>query len=139
MAELDCARLREVGPELALGVLAGRDRALARLGVTHRRRWRRWVGATAAVLVAVALAAGGWALHSAPHNDHDLATATLTAAGGARVGEVFAYSDQRPWLYVDLSSPQAHGTVTCLVQLADGRAITVGSFPVTAGSAQWAG
>jgi hypothetical protein len=183
MAELDCAQLRELGPELALGVLAGRDRAvaiahlqdcpaceqhirelsavgdrlvslvpgaeppvgfeqrvLARLGLAHphRRRWRRWVTAAAAVLVAAALATAGWALRGTLHNDHDLATATITA-GGSQVGEVFADTDRRPWLYVDVSAAQFHGTVTCQVQLADGRSLTVGSFPVNAGSGQWAG
>lgn len=182
MAELHCAELRELAPELALGVLAGRDRALAiahlqdcsaceqhvrelsvvgdrliglvpgaeppigfeqrvlaRLGLTHRRRWRHWLVAAAAVVAAAAIAAAGWFLRGAPGNDHDLASAMLTADGGTQVGEVFAYADQRSWLYVDLSSAQASGTVSCQIQLADGRTLTVGSFPVSAGSAQWAG
>ena len=186
MAELHCAQLRELAPELSLGVLAGRERALAiahlqdcpayeqhvrelsvvgdrllalvpgaeppvgfeqrvltRLGITHththRRRWRRWLGAAAAVIAAAAIATAGWFLHASQNGDPELVKATLTADGGVQVGEVFAYSDHRPWLYVDLASAWANGTVTCQIRLADGRTFTVGSFPVSAGSAQWAG
>lgn len=181
MAELDCARLHELGPELALGVLAGRDRAraiahlqgcpaceqhirelsavgdqvtslapgaeppvgfeqriLTRLGLAHRRRWRtRWIAA-AAVALGIALAGTGWILNDALHQDHDLATAALTA-GDIQIGEVFAYADHRSWLYVDLSASRTHGTITCQVRFADGRTLTVGSFPVTAGAAHWGG
>lgn len=181
MAELDCGRLHEVGPELALGVLDGRDRARAiahlqdcpaceqhvrelsvigdrlvllvpgaeppvgfeqrvldRLGVPGRRRWRRRWLAAAAVLLAIGLAAAGWAVRGALHTDEpDFASAMITA-NGAPVGEAFAYSDHRSWLYVELSSPTATGTVSCEVRLDDGRTLTVGTFPVAAGSGQWA-
>jgi hypothetical protein len=181
MAESGCERLHEVGPELALGVLAGRDRAQAivhlqdcqpceqhvrelsvigdrlvllvpgaeppvgfeqrvlhRLGLQRRRPWRRRWLAAAAVLVAVALAAAGWVLHGATRTDERDFSSAMITANGVPVGEAFAYSDRQSWLYVELSAPRASGTVSCEVRLDDGRTMTVGSFPVSAGSGQWA-
>lgn len=188
MAELECARLHELGPELALGVLSGRERAQAvahlqdcpsceqhvrelsvigdrlvllapsaeppvgfeqrvldRLGLPERRRpWRRrWVAA-AALLLALGLAAGGWVLHAtldAERGFTSVASNGTTAAltdEGTRVGEVFLYSDRRSWLYVEVSSPKVSGTVLCQARLTDGRTVTVGTFPVSAGTGQWA-
>jgi len=182
MTELNCEGLRDAAPELALGVLSGRERAeaiahlqdcpaceqfvrelsvvgdrlvalvpgaeppvgfeqrvLDRLGIARRRRWRRRWLAAAAVLVAIGLAAAGWTLRGAlvDRDVRDFASATITSDGHP-VGEVFAYSDLRSWLYVELSSPRATGTVSCQVRLGDGRTMTVGTFPVSAGSGQWA-
>lgn len=190
MAEVECERLHEVGPELALGVLSGRDRAQAivhlqdcpsceqhvrelseigdrlallappaeppvgfeqrvldRLGLGERRRHRhrRWLVAAAALL-ALTLAGAGWALHGVLQTQRDLSAGTVVANGetavitadGTRVGEAFLYSDRRSWLYVEFSSPNASGTVLCQVRLSDGRTVTVGSFPVSAGTGQWA-
>jgi hypothetical protein len=182
MAELKCERLHEIGPELALGVLAGRDRAeaiehlqdcpaceqhvrelsvvgdrlvllvpgaeppvgfeqrvLERLGLAQRRRWRhrRWLAA-AAVVLAIGLAAGGWALRGVLHDTESqpFITANLTSTGGP-VGEVSIFTDRRAWLYVDLSTATSP-TVTCQLLLTDGRSVDVGTFPTTGAETDWA-
>lgn len=177
MAEMDCARLHEVGAELALGVLPGRDRATAmahvqdcvaceqhvrelaavgdrlvglapgaeppvgfeqrvmrRLGFSPR--WRRWLAIAAAVVLAVCFGAGGWLLHSVVHDD---LTSTTIMSDGHQVGEAFAYTDHRPWVYVELVELPTGGPVFCEIELADGRTVTIGSFPLSGGSGAWAG
>jgi hypothetical protein len=174
MAEMDCARLREVGAELALGVLPAPDRATAlahlqgcatceqhvrelavlgdrltglpagvepplgfdgrvmrRLGFRRRRRWL-----AAAVVGAVLLVVGGWALRALVYDE---LTSTTIMSEGHQVGEVFTYTDHRPWVYVELTALPESGTVYCQLILADGRLIDVGSFPVTAGVGAWGG
>lgn len=49
MTERDCARLREVGAELALGVLPGRDRALATEHLKDCPACERYVGQLATI------------------------------------------------------------------------------------------
>ncbi|MFL6142880.1 MAG: anti-sigma factor family protein [Labedaea sp.] len=102
--------------------------------------WRRRVPvAVAAALLALAIGALGWIAHGSVYGaDHELVSAKVQA-GGQEVGEAFAYTDPRSWLYVELATLPANGTVACQVRLADGRVFTTGSFPITAGSGSWGG
>jgi hypothetical protein len=120
------------------------QRVLDRIGLIRapqRPRPRRLAVAVAAVLVAVALGALGWVAHGALHRDvpaQDLMTAEVES-GGHWIGEAYAHTDTRSWVYVELSSLPANGTVSCQLRLKDGRVINVGTFPVTGGAAQWGG
>jgi hypothetical protein len=175
MVELDCARLREVGAELALGVLPDLDRAealahlencpaceqhvrdltavgdrlagltpgvepplgfdgrvLRRLGYRGRRRWL----AASLLVLAVAVAVGGWLLRAVYYDE---VSSTTIMAEGHQVGEVFTYTDGQPWVYVELTALPPVGTAYCQLVLADGRVIDVGAFPVAGGTGAWGG
>jgi hypothetical protein len=120
------------------------QRVLERFGLTstkRRPRRRRPMVLAAAVLVLAAAGALGWLGHSVlnrPNPESVLKTAEIES-GGHWIGEAYAHTDTRSWLYVEVSSLPANGTVSCQLRLRDGRVINVGAFPVTGGAAQWGG
>jgi hypothetical protein len=120
------------------------QRVLDRIGVTttaRRTRPRRLLVTAAAVLVLAAVGALGWVGHGVLHRpdpESVLKTAEIES-DGHWIGEAYAHTDTRSWLYVEVSSLPANGTVSCQLRLRDGRVINVGAFPVTGGAAQWGG
>jgi hypothetical protein len=184
MTELDCAKVRDVAAELALGVLPARDRAravlhlqdcpacqqhireltavgdrlvalvpgaeppvgfeqrvLERVGLAgrdHRRQWRwRWLAAAlAAVVVVVGFSLMNWAPRRGTVEE---VTSAPVSIGNATVGKVFAYTDHRPWMYVEVHQLPTSGSMACQLRLADGTVFTAGSFLVSGGAGLWAG
>jgi hypothetical protein len=113
------------------------QRVMDRLGLsTGRRRRRRLLVAAAAVLLTIAVGALGWIARDVFH--HEVVSAPIEA-GGQLVGEAFAYTETRSWIYVELSTLSTTGPVDCQVRLRDGRVLMVGTFPVVGGAAQWGG
>ncbi|MGH3548482.1 MAG: hypothetical protein ACRDQU_10310 [Pseudonocardiaceae bacterium] len=111
-----------------------------------RRRW--WVPA-AAVLLAIALVAGGWTLgratlQTAPFEASAPAQTVLFApltTGGREVGQAFVYPGQPSWIYLslDTDSETASGTVRCELIRRDGSTVPVGKFTLAKGYGAWGG
>lgn len=116
---------------------------------------RRWWQPTAAVLLAVALAAGGgWTLARATH---DKAPAQVTAQPGERsvmfaplltgehqgtgleVGQAYVYPGQPSWMYLslDIDRKPTSGTVRCELVRGDGSSVLIGTFQLAKGYAAW--
>ncbi|MFF4652034.1 hypothetical protein [Streptomyces sp. NPDC001380] len=134
------------------------DRVLVRLGTVlrpvrqrHRRRRSALLAAAAAALLAVG--AGGWALGSSSGppaaaepavstvgTGHTLRSAALQTGDG-RLGDVFAYGGDSPWLYVSVDAEQvgssAGGMVQCVLQRSDGSRTSLGTFPLRDGYGAW--
>ncbi|MET8770426.1 hypothetical protein [Streptomyces sp. NPDC004658] len=66
---------------------------------------------------------------------------TPAGHGGQPVGEVYAHPGAPGWIFVSvaLTRPGTRytGTVTCLLERADGRTVRVGDFPVREGRGSW--
>jgi hypothetical protein len=56
---------------------------------------------------------------------------------GADRGDVVVASGHPDWLFVSVRDTAWNQVVTCNVHLADGRAVTVGSFAVSSGYGSW--
>lgn len=120
--------------------------ALVPLSPRARRRW--WVPA-AAVLLAVALVAGGWTLGRAtvgiaPTEAGAAARAVLFApltTAGREVGQAYIYPGQPSWIYLslDTDSDAASGTVRCELIRRDGSTVPVGRFTLAKGYGAWGG
>ena len=113
---------------------------------TRRVLRTRWVpAAAAAVAIAVAGGAAGWALHdgaspsspAASTAGNALRSATLTTASRQAAGKVFLYGGSSPWLYMAVDHGTGDGVVTCQLVTRNGRIITVGSFRLTGGYGHW--
>jgi len=113
----------------------------------RRRARRQWIAA-AAVLVAFALAAGGWVLGQAtagvrpvPHNitAHTILVAPLTAHG-RQIGQAFAYPGQPSWIYLSVDTDNAAdtGPLRCELVRKNGSPIPAGTFSVAKGYGSWA-
>jgi hypothetical protein len=128
-------------------------RLFDRLGVREPRRFRfaglrnaRVLLATAAVVVALALAfGGGWmagpnapAQHTAaaPSTEGQFAAANLVSGGQAR-GHVSTYAGNPAWMFMIIRDAGVTGTVTCQLILANGSVIRVGSFWLEHGYGAW--
>ena len=115
------------------------------------RRPRRWWVPSAAVLLTVALATGGWFLG---HSHHDLplpetdATANVRTVmfaplttGNRQIGQAYVYPGQPSWIYLslDTGSDTPNGIVRGELVRRDGSTVPVATFPLTKGRAAWGG
>jgi hypothetical protein len=109
-------------------------------------RTRRMLAAAAAAVAVTGAGLGGWGLHAATSpspqqalSSPTLSKAVLLSAGRQNAGEIFLYSGEPDWMYmsVHLESGTRARTVICQLESADGRVITVGSFPLTDGYGSW--
>ena len=111
-----------------------------------RRASARTLAAAAIVGAVLAGGLGGWGLNSAlthpqlasPAAAGSLRTATLLTADHQAAGEVFVHDSGPQWMYasVDLDNAKTT-TVTCQLETADGKLMTVGSFRLTDGYGFW--
>ena len=99
----------------------------------------------AAAAVAVALIGGGvgWGLRdaTAPASSSAqsaLSTAALVTGDHQNVGQVFVYNRSPWWAYMSVDMEgQGNATVTCQLEMADGRFQNVGTFRLTDGYGAW--
>ena len=89
----------------------------------------------------IAAGLGGWriAVGAAPSSSTAarLTSASLLSATCGNVGNVFLYSGEPRWLYMDVNLGSGNDSVTCQVVGEDGRASTIGSFRLEDGSGAW--
>jgi hypothetical protein len=116
-------------------------------GLAGRRmsgRLRRALSVAAVCLAVVAAGVGGWAAGSATSAPtataaaSQLAPASLVAAGGANIGQVFLYSGSPQWVYMWVDMETGNESVTCQLVTADGKTHTLGSFQLADGYGSWA-
>ena len=116
------------------------DRVLARLATEQpaprRRPWRLAVLAAAAAVVIVAglLVVGFPGRHSA---DDRMRTVRLISTNGQVVGDVSAYADRESWFFMRVNHGVAAGTYHCVLDVAGGPTIPIGSLTVTDGKGAW--
>lgn len=134
----------------------------------RRPRWRRFgPRALAAVVLAAAVAAGGWGARDVldppapptqitaprPADDDPGSTAgdaAPTVAAGARVvrfaaltsgdtriGQVYAYPGPPSWIYMAVDTDHSDLVVSCQVLYRDGPPVPLGTFQLDAGYAAW--
>ncbi|MER6026832.1 hypothetical protein [Streptomyces sp. NPDC001851] len=133
------------GPARASGRTPRRFRDRAR----RARRARLRLAAVAGTL-AVAVGFAGWAVGTAVQEATVSAPATVSepmlvgdmiAASGRSVGEFYAHPGSHAWVFmsVDLAGRRSSytGTVSCLLERADGSMVDVGSFSVRGGRGDW--
>ncbi|MBV8993011.1 MAG: hypothetical protein JO287_04755 [Pseudonocardiales bacterium] len=121
-------------------------RVMTALAPTRRAR-RRWVPA-AVVLLAIALAGGGWiagrAYHKVPPTESDAQAGLRTVmfapltTGGRQVGQAYVYPGQASWIYLSLDDNDIGGTIRCELVRRDGSTTPVGTFTVTSDHRAWA-
>ena len=104
-------------------------------------RMRRALAATAMGLAAIAAGLGGWRITvgMSPSSSAAarLTSASLLSATRGSVGNVFLYSGKSRWLYMDVNLGSGNDSVTCQVVGEDGRASTIGTFPLEDGYGAW--
>jgi hypothetical protein len=134
-------------------------------GARPRSRWRtrRIAQYAAAVVLAAALAGGGWTVGhltstsppqltgsgpatSRPGGDagstatagpRTVLFAPLTSAG-TRTGQIYAYPGQPPWIYMAVDTETGDGLVSCQLTHRDGHPpTTVGTFRLEDGYGAW--
>ena len=99
----------------------------------------------AAAAVAVALIGGGvgWGLRdatapAASSAQAALSTAAFVTSDHQNVGQVFVYNRSPWWAYMSVNlEGQGNATVTCQLEMADGRFQNVGTFHLTGGYGAW--
>lgn len=105
---------------------------------------RRWPPPL--VLLAIALAAGGWVLDratlGAPLEAGASARTVLfapLATGGHEVGQAYVYSGRPSWIYLSLDTDNdaAGGAVRCELVQRDGSTVPVGRFTLASGYGAW--
>ncbi|MBV9650625.1 MAG: zf-HC2 domain-containing protein [Pseudonocardiales bacterium] len=110
-------------------------------------RTRHWLMPTAAIIVAIALAGGGWTLGRATLGVGPLETgaAWQTVAfaplkvGEQQVGQVYLFPGRPAWIYLSLDTDRnsATGTVRCELVRQDGTTVPVGTFQLAKGYGAW--
>ena len=157
MSTMSCDELREVAPDIALGVVDGADRARALAHVASCVPCRRYVDelsrtadallrpktprvARLRVLAAAAALAGiagslGAVLgrETAPAGRDDLRTAAIVGRDGRQVGEVSVHDDTTSWCLVSVNAPGVTSDYTVHAQLRDGRTVPIQTFSVRDG------
>ena len=108
-----------------------------------RNRLSRRLLAAAAVVVALIGGGVGWGLRdaTAPASSSAqaaLSTAALVTSDHQNVGQVFVYNRSPWWAYMSVNMEGAgDATVTCQLQMADGRFQNVGKFRLSDGYGAW--
>jgi anti-sigma-K factor RskA len=118
------------------------DRTNRPAGRPRRTLSRRLLAAAA---VAVALIGGGvgWGLRdatapAASSASSAFSTAALVTSDHTSVGQVFVYNRSPWWMYMSVNmESQGNATVTCQLEMADGRYQNVGQFKLSDGYGSW--
>jgi len=134
------AHLRQ---ELALQV-QGAPTAPARPAVT--RRARLMVGAAAVVtmmggtVAATTTVDHALAAASVRHGVHGqlLRVGTFQSTDGRTVGQIVAYRGDPSWVFMSIRDPGTSGTISCQIQMNNGRTAAAGTFVIHNGVGQWA-
>jgi anti-sigma-K factor RskA len=141
--------VRPEGPAEPERRLEGTDRPGDRLeGTARRARTRRW-RTTVAAAAAAAVLVGGTAAAVTVIDHHSSGPAQVAdqttlrsghfrAGDGRPVGQVYAYSSNPSWVFMNVDASGANGTFTCELELANGSTVPVGQFDVHDGIGEWA-
>jgi hypothetical protein len=104
-------------------------------------RVRRALAGAAMGLAVIAAGLGGWrvavGVSPASATAARLTSASLLSATRGSVGNVFLYYGPPRWLYMDVNLGSGNDSVTCQVVGEDGRASTIGTFPLEDGYGAW--
>ena len=60
------------------------------------------------------------------------------AGDGRPVGQVYTYSGDPSWIFMNVDASGANGSYTCELELANGSTVPVGQFEVHDGIGEWA-
>lgn len=122
------------------------QRVLTALAPPTPRTRRRWVPA-AAVLIALALAGGGWTLGRTtlgigPLETSSAARTVLFApltSGDEELGQVYLYPGRPSWIYLSLDADNhaISGAVRCELVRQDGSTVPLGTFHLAEGYGAW--
>lgn len=122
-------------------------RVLTALAPAPKRARRRWVPA-AAVLLAIALAGGGWIVgrwyHEVPPPESDSQAGVRTVmfapltTGDRQIGHAYVYPGRGSWIYLSLDGAAGGGPVRCELVRRDGSTTPAGSFTLTPEHRAWA-
>jgi hypothetical protein len=123
----------------------------------HARAARRGVPVAAAVLTGALLAGGGWLFGTLfPVVPGGLPIRTVNVqptadvmvspllAGDQEVGKAYVYAHDPSWIFLSVSDPAGSGslgpnaTLTCELTRQDGSTVSLGSFSLQNGQADWA-
>ena len=124
------------------------ERVLARIaaeptGLRRARRRPPLLAAAAAIVVAALVAAGALALrpgtHRAPAASSEVSErhVQLVTASGTTVGDASTYAGRQAWFFMRVDRGVPPGTYQCVLDVAGGRTIHLGSLTVTAGNGAW--
>lgn len=103
-----------------------------------RSRRLRWVATAAGVAFIVGLAVGLLPGRLGGGGTVPVRTAVFVSGGGESLtGEVYARSSDPSWVFMTVEDGNSSGTYTCMLVLADGRRLPIGSFPMHSGSGSW--
>jgi anti-sigma-K factor RskA len=114
-----------------------------RPGGRPRNSFSRRLLAAAAVAVALIGGGVGWGLRDATgpassSSQAALSTAALVTSDHKTVGQVFVYKRSPWWAYMSVNMEgQGNATVTCQLEMADGRFQNVGTFRLNDGYGAW--
>jgi hypothetical protein len=122
---------------------------LAGAGSPRRTRTLRWRTAVTAAAAAAVLVGGTAAAVTVIDHHSSSGTAQVAdqtalhsghfrAADGRPVGQVFAYSGNPSWVFMNVDTSGANGTFKCELELANGTTVPVGQFDVHDGIGEWA-
>ncbi|HEX6475658.1 MAG TPA: hypothetical protein VF005_00165, partial [Acidimicrobiales bacterium] len=67
-----------------------------------------------------------------------LLSGQFRAGDGRPVGQVYAYSGNPSWVFMNVDASGANGTFTCELGLVNGSTVPVGQFDVHDGVGEWA-
>jgi hypothetical protein len=100
---------------------------------------RRALAATVIGLGVIAAGLGGWRIGVGTAPASPLSTARLlsTSTSHQDVGDIYLYSGDRRWVYMDVESGWGDEPVTCQLVGADGQVSTLGSFRLADGYGSW--
>jgi hypothetical protein len=118
-------------------------------GRPRRARTLRWRVGLAAVAAATVLVGGTAAAvtvidhhgSSGPAQVADqtaLRSGNFRAGDGRPVGQVYAYSGNPSWVFMNVDASGANGSFTCELELANGSTVPIGQFDVHDGVGEWA-
>jgi len=109
-----------------------------RAGGARQGRRLRWVTAAAGVAFVVGLAIGLLPGRLSGGGTVAVRTAAFVTGGGESLtGEVYARSSNPSWVFMTVEAGNSSDTYTCMLVLASGQRLPIGSFPMHGGSGSW--
>jgi hypothetical protein len=139
----------EHGQVVELGDRAGptpiRPKPPSRRASALRRRRTALAAAAAAAILVGGTAAGVTVIEnngsSGPAQVADqtsLRSGQFMATSGQQVGQVYTYSGNPSWVFMNVDASGANGTYTCELEMANGSTVPLGQFDVHDGIGEWA-